>query len=213
MGDLLPSETKLGFKLAYDLKRGYGLELKELTIVFLHGNETEDVFDIIWIKNLREEFKKYDFNNVVFETLPDPFLARKKYWFEYLEGKKINKNTILIGWSSGALCAMRWSEGHEIFGSVLIAPQYKLTEKYYEEEKQSGFFEKKWGWKRMKENQRFIIQINSNNDEFIPKQQFLYVKRNLNSNYHEIKNKGHFTHEEDMSFIAKILLEEISKND
>ena len=45
---------------------------------------------------------------VILENFPDPFLAREIYWIPFIEKDlQCDDQTILIGHSSGAVCALR----------------------------------------------------------------------------------------------------------
>jgi len=101
-----------------------------------------------------------------------------------------DENTILIGYSSGAIAAMRYAEKNKIFGSVLVGTYY--TDLGMEDEKESGYFDQPWNWQAIKENQQWIIIFASTDDPYINIEEPQYVHKQLNSEYHESTNEGHF---------------------
>ncbi|WPB56755.1 RBBP9/YdeN family alpha/beta hydrolase [Xylophilus sp. GOD-11R] len=123
-------------------------------------------------------------------TWPDPMLARAAYWLPYLEQLGTGENTILVGFSSGAIAAMRHAERHRILGSILVAGYH--TTLGIEAEVVSGYFDEPWQWERIRGNQRWIVQLNSPSDPFIPIEEARFLHRQLQSDYHEVANRGHF---------------------
>lgn len=123
-------------------------------------------------------------------TWPDPVLARAEYWLPYLEQLGTDENTILVGFSSGAIAALRHAEKHRILGSVLVAGYH--TTLGIREEEISGYFDTAWDWDRIRAHQRWIVQLNSPSDPYIPIEEARFLHRQLQSDYHEIANRGHF---------------------
>lgn len=121
---------------------------------------------------------------------PDPKLARSKFWLPYLEQLGTDENTILVGFSSGAIAAMRHAETHRILGSVLVAGYH--TDLGLRLEKKSGYFDTPWAWDSIRGNQKWIVQLNSPSDPVIPLAEAHFVHRQLQSDYHEVADRGHF---------------------
>lgn len=123
-------------------------------------------------------------------TWPDPMLARAAYWLPHLEQLGTDENTILVGFSSGAIAAMRHAERHRILGSILVAGYH--TTLGIRAEEVSGYFDEPWQWERIRGNQRWIVQLNSPSDPFIPIEEARFLHEQLQSDYHEVANRGHF---------------------
>jgi predicted alpha/beta hydrolase family esterase len=123
-------------------------------------------------------------------TWPDPLLARARYWLPYLEELGTDENTLLVGFSSGAIAALRHAENHRIRGSVLVAGYH--TTLGIEAEEISGYFDTPWQWGRIRDHQQWIVQLNSPTDPFIPIEEARYLHERLQSDYHEVANRGHF---------------------
>lgn len=134
-------------------------------LVFIHGNDTEH-WSFAWASWLKGQLESHGYETF-FETMPDSIIARSKYWLPFLSDHvKVGPEDVLIGWSSGAVAAMRYSENYKIYGSILVSPNY--TDLDDELEKQSGYFDKPWQWDLIKENQSNIALFYGDDDPFIP---------------------------------------------
>lgn len=139
--------------------------------------------------------------------MPDNVKARAKFWLPYIENElKADENTIIIGHSSGAIAVMRYAEDHKLLGSVLIGTYH--TDLGYEDEKESGYFDKPWQWNKIKANQKWIIQFASTDDEFIPAEESRFVHKKLNTDYHEFANRNHFM-DKDFPELAPAVLDKL----
>lgn len=165
-----------------------------MKFVFLSGNDSICWDKYEWIKNLKSDLEKLNFGlddvELVFETMPDSILARKKYWFEFLKKVGVDSETVLIGFSSGAVCAMRWAELNEVLGLVLIAPYYTDTGCLVE--KKSGYFNEDWDWSSINLNSKFSLVFSSLNDEFISQDEFDLVCDKLDCKSFRFMSLGHF---------------------
>lgn len=142
----------------------------------------------IWNANCQKLASKLLTNNF----LPDPDLARKEFWLPFIQKLGADENTIIIGHSSGALAAMRYVEQNKILGSVLVGACY--TDLNDENEKRSGYYDGSWKWDSIKKNQQWIIQFASTDDPFIPIEEARHIHEQLETEYYEYDNQGHFGH-------------------
>jgi hypothetical protein len=173
-------------------------------IIFTHGNQSTH-WSFAWTAWLKQELKSKGFPTF-FETFPDSIIARAKYWLPFLkEHVNAGKNDVIVGWSSGAVAAMRYAEENKILGSVLMAPC--ITDLNDPLEKESGYFDKPWNWTAIKQNQQFIALVHSDNDPFIPQEQFELVAKELNPEVIKLPGAGHFiekkTFPEIMDYITR----------
>lgn len=126
-----------------------------------------------------------------FETMPDSINARAKYWLKFLEKTVcITEDDVIIGWSSGAVAAMRYAETHSYAGLILIGPHY--TDLGLEDEKASGYFDAPWDWEAIKNNVKKIMLVHSDNDPYIPREDFLYIAAQLECERIEVHGARHF---------------------
>lgn len=158
-------------------------------IVYIHGNGATH-WSFAWAKWLKEELERAGYPTF-FETMPDSVIARKEFWFPFLENHiKAGEGDVLVGWSSGAVAAMCYAEGHKIRGSVLIGPS--TSDLGIDMEKQSGYFDEPWQWGKIKANQQHIALVHSDNDPFIPQEEFAKVATELTPEVIKLPGKGHF---------------------
>ena len=173
--------------------------------VYVHGNQTIH-WSFGWAKWLRGELKVLGYETF-FETMPDSFLARAKYWLPFLKNHvKVGKNDVIIGWSSGATAALRYAEDNEIRGSILISPTYTdLGDKL---EKLSGYYDKPWDWDAIKAHQQKIGLITGDNDPYISQPEFDFIEASTGAERVRVERGGHFT----MQFTFPEVLEYIKTN-
>lgn len=158
-------------------------------VIFIHGNQSTH-WSFAFAPWLKSELEKLGFETF-FETFPDSIIARSKYWLPFLkEHIKTGENDIIVGWSSGAVAAMRYAETNKIKGSVLISPCY--TDLGDDLEKQSGYYDNPWDWESIKNNQNKIALFYGNDDPFIPQEQFEFIASKLNPDVFKIPHGKHF---------------------
>lgn len=158
-------------------------------MIFIHGNGTEH-WSFGWAPWLKTELERLGFDTF-FETMPDSIMARSAYWLPFLRDHvKAGPHDVLIGWSSGAVAAMRYAEDNVILGSILVSPSY--TDLGDNQEKQSGYFEQPWQWQKIRTNQKKIALIWGDDDPYIPQAQFEFIAEQLNPKQIEIHGGRHF---------------------
>jgi predicted alpha/beta hydrolase family esterase len=158
-------------------------------IIFIPGNGGGSPKDN-WFPSVKEELEKSGLN-IIAEEFPDNDLARASYWIPFvLNELKVDENTILVGHSSGAIAAMRIAERQKILGSVLVGAYH--THLNIDKEKQSGYFDAPWNWEAMKNNQQWTVLFASQDDPWIPIEEARYIHSQLNCEYHEYTDQGHF---------------------
>ncbi len=158
-------------------------------IIFLHGNQTSH-WSFGWAPWLKENLEKSGFETF-FETFPDSIIARSEYWLPFLKHHiKAGPNDILVGWSSGAVAAMRFAENNKIKSSVLISPSYTDLDDTLE--KQSGYFDTPWQWEKIQQNQKKIALFYGDDDPYIPQTDFEFIASKLNPEIYKIHKGEHF---------------------
>ena len=156
-------------------------------IVFIHGNDTLH-WSFGWSAWLKAELEELGFETF-FETMPDSILARSKYWMPFLkEYVKAGEDDVIIGWSSGAVAAMRYAESNKIKGSILVSPCY--TDLDDDMEKQSGYYDDPWQWDKIKANQEQIALVWGDDDPYIPQEQFKFMAEQLQPTQIKVRVAG-----------------------
>lgn len=152
-----------------------------------NGNATIDDW---WFPSIRDALGERGFT-VIAKNMPDPDLARQEFWLPFIEKElQVDKNSIVIGHSSGAVAIMRYLEKHQLLGVVLVGASY--TDLGDEHEKQSGYYDKPWQWEKIKNNTKWILQFASTDDSYIPILEHRFVHEKLNTEYQEFSDRGHF---------------------
>ncbi len=158
-------------------------------VIFVHGNQSTH-WSFSFAPWLKSELEKLGFETF-FETFPDSIIARSKYWLPFLKDRiKAGENDIIIGWSSGAVAAMRYAETNKIKGSVLISPCY--TDLGDDLEKQSGYYDNPWNWDNIKNNQTKRALFYGDDDPYIPQDQFEFVASKLKPDVFKVPGGKHF---------------------
>lgn len=164
--------------------------MKPSKIIILPGNGVSDVFNTHWHGWLRGELTKLNLN-VILENMPDWELARIDIWLSHIKDKfKADKDTIIIGHSTGGVATLRHLETNPLMGAIVIGVNH--TDLGYQEEKQSGYFDTPWQWEKIKANAKWLVQFCSQDDPYIPIKEPRFIHEKLNSEYHEYTNRGHF---------------------
>ena len=157
--------------------------------VFVHGNGAMS-WSFAWSPWLKAELEELGFETF-FETMPDSVIARAQYWLPFLKDyATVGEQDVIIGWSSGAVAAMRYAESNKIRGSILVSPCY--TDLGDDLEKQSGYYDKPWQWEKIKKNQEKIALIYGDDDPFIPQEEFEFIAKRLGPTIIKIHDGKHF---------------------
>ncbi len=158
---------------------------------------------------LKTELEKAGFETF-FETFPDSVIARAEYWLPFLHDHvKAGENDVLVGWSTGAVAALRYAEANKILGSVVISPSY--TDLGDDLERQSGYFIDEWHWERIKNHQDKIALFYGDNDPYVPQEQFEYIAKQLSPTVFKIPNAQHFIEYTEFPELLKYLVENYAK--
>lgn len=170
--------------------------------IFMHGNGGSD-WKSAWAVWLRNEIEKLGFETV-FETMPDPEKARGDYWLPHMQDVlKIGGDDVIIGYSSGAVAAMRYVETHDVRGSILISPSH--TDLGDELEKESGYFDAPWDWKAIKSHQKKLLVVWGDDDPYIPQREFAYIVLQLGADKIKVPMGRHFQEKQDFADILKYI--------
>lgn len=176
-------------------------------IIFIHGNQTEH-WSFGWAAWFKTELEKLGYETF-FETMPDSIIARAEYWLPFLKNHvKAGENDVLVGWSSGAVAAMRFAETNKIRGSVLVSPCY--TDLNDDMEKQSGYYDKPWQWDKIKANQEKIALLWGDDDPYIPQAEFEHIATQLAPTQIKISGGKHFIEQTDFSELLSYIKKEYS---
>ena len=133
---------------------------------------------------------------------PDPYQCRESVWVPFVQTKIDDPaQTIIVGHSSGAACAMRLLEQYgkndrttPIRACILVAAAY--TDLDDDDERQSEYFNRPWDWESIRRGcSTPIILFHGTDDPLIPVAEARYIAEQLTSkycDYRERKGKSHF---------------------
>jgi len=170
--------------------------------VYVHGNQTTH-WSSAWAPWLKVELEKLGYATF-FETMPDSVIARSKYWLPFLKDHvKVGENDVIIGWSSGAVAAMRYAEDNQLLGSILVSPCH--TDLDDAMEKQSGYYVAPWQWDKIKANQQKIALIWGDDDPYIPQEEFEFIADKLEPEQIKIAGGGHFIEQTEFPEILRYI--------
>jgi predicted alpha/beta hydrolase family esterase len=158
--------------------------------MIIPGNGNTDISEN-WFPYVKKKIEALGIK-VIAKNMPDPDLARRKFWIPFMEKElKNDESSILIGHSSGAVAILRYLENHRALGAIIIGACY--TDLGEKREKESGYYDDKWYWDKIKNNVKWIVQFASTDDPYIPIKEARFIKDRVGSEYHEYKNQGHFS--------------------
>lgn len=158
-------------------------------VIFVPGNGGCTTKQL-WFPRVQQELEKRGIE-VAAAAFPDPELARARYWLPFLKDElHADKDSVLIGHSSGAIAALRFAEHYPLYGSILVGCYY--THLDMDSEKKSGYFDTPWNWESIRANQQWTAIFASQDDPWIPIAEPRFVHQQLQCEYHEFTNQGHF---------------------
>lgn len=118
-------------------------------------------------------------------------MARAEFWLPFLKDHvKAGHSDVIIGWSSGAVAAMRYAESNKLAGTILVSPCY--TDLGDGLEHLGGYYDKPWDWQSIKNNQDKIALIYGDDDPYIPQAEFAYIAQQLDPTQIKIAGGKHF---------------------
>ena len=131
---------------------------------------------------------------------PDPYQCRESKWIPFVRTKIDTPcQTIIVGHSSGAACAMRLleqygKEGTPLKACILVAAAF--TDLGDEDERRSEYFNRPWDWESMQNGCLTpIILFHGTDDPLIPVSEARHIAEQLTSkycDYRERKGQSHF---------------------
>ena len=137
--------------------------------------------------------------------MPDPYVARASEWIPFIHNSlKVDEETVVVGHSSGACCAMRLLEKTRVGGVILVSAAH--TDLGDENERASGYFGREWLWADMRANAKYFFhQFHSSDDHLIPVSEARFIAAALRAagegeeegqlsvyTYEELQGHSHF---------------------
>lgn len=158
-------------------------------IVYIHGDGVL-YWSWGWVARLQRELHAAGFPTF-FELLPDSIEARSYYWQPFLrEHVQLNEEDVILGWSCGAVAAMRCAEHQPLRGLALVAPYF--TDLGWAAVRRSGWVTAPWNWPRIRAHAPSIAMFQSDNDPYIAQEEFSQLSAALEARVYNIPGAAHF---------------------
>lgn len=159
--------------------------------MYIHGNKAVSGWRFAWAPWLQGALRFHEIDTL-FETMPDSVDARAKYWLPYMTGLQLGPADLLVGWSTGAVAAMRYAESHPVGGLVLVAPHHTDLGKLFERD--SGWFDAPWQWDAIARHAPSLAVFHSYSDPFVPAEEFDHIISRSGATRCHVPAGGHFIH-------------------
>jgi uncharacterized protein len=162
-------------------------------IVYLHGDGVL-YWSWGWVTHVRDALQSAGFPTF-FELFPDSIEARAQYWMPFLEQYvRVTEKDVLLGWSCGAVAALRFAQRYRVRGLVLVAPYY--TDLGLESVRRSGWVADPWDWPRLRSNTETIAIFRSDKDPYVSQREFEALAQQVQAEVHVLPGAGHFSEQE-----------------
>lgn len=172
-------------------------------IVYLHGDGVLH-WRWGWVARLHDELAAAGFPTF-FELFPDSIEARAQYWLPFLkEHVRVDEDDVLLGWSCGAVAALRVAEQTRVRGLVLVAPYY--TDLGLEVVRRAGWVTDPWDWARIRANAGRIAIFHGDEDPYVSQAEFAALSQRLNVAPQVMPGAGHFSEQDSFPELTSYIL-------
>jgi len=156
-----------------------------------------------WLPWLAKNLKEKGFSVEVPE-MPDTDNPKIEAWISYLEKKvgQCDENTFFVGHSIGCQAIMRYleklPENEKVGGAIFVAGWFTLSNIDGEEDRlvSSPWLNLPIDFEKIKKHTKKFICIFSDNDPYVPAENWDMFSKNLGAEIIIEKNKGHFSDED-----------------
>jgi uncharacterized protein len=176
---------------------------RKIKIILIPGMGCTPIESSNWYLWFYNEMQKRCIGNPMVQCelyqYPDPYKCRESVWVPYVRSKIDDPSqTILIGHSTGAACAMRLLEqyGKEqtpIYACILVATAH--TDLNDDDERDSEYFNRPWGWEHIQKGcKERIVIFHGKDDPLIPVEEARYIAEKLGPKYCEYRERDGQSH-------------------
>ena len=136
-------------------------------VVIIPGNGCSQTESANWYGWARRALSEYygDAVIVTAPNMPDPMAAHEKIWIPFLLNL-VDKDTVVVGHSSGAQAVLRLAEKIELHALIIVSAC--VTDGGDAGERESGWYDRPFQWDLMKRNVAKRFQFASRDDPLIP---------------------------------------------
>lgn len=156
-----------------------------------------------WVTSVRDALQSAGFPTF-FELFPDSIEARAQYWMPFLEQYvRVTENDVLLGWSCGAVAALRVAQRQRVRGLVLVAPYY--TDLGLDVVRRSGWVDEPWDWPQLRSNAGTIAIFHSDLDPYVSQDEFNALAQHVQADVHVFPGAGHFAEQDRFPQLASYI--------
>lgn len=136
-------------------------------VLIIPGNGCSQTESANWYGWARRALSEYygDAVIVMAPNMPDPMAAHEKIWIPFLLNL-VDKDTVVVGHSSGAQAVLRLAEKIELHALIIVSAC--VTDGGDAGERESGWYDRPFQWDLMKQNVTKRFQFASRDDPLIP---------------------------------------------
>jgi predicted alpha/beta hydrolase family esterase len=172
-------------------------------VVYLHGDGVLD-WRHGWVPGVQRDLEAAGLATW-FELLPDSIEARARYWLPFLRDVvRAGADDVLLGWSCGAVAAMRYAEERPVRGLVLVAPYF--TDLGLDEVRRAGWADAPWDWARIRAHAPHIAMFHSDADPYVAGAEFAALAGHLGADVHAVPGAGHFGEQTTFPAVSELVI-------
>ena len=166
-----------------------------MRVVIIPGMGCSPVKHCNWYSWLNTELAQRNIECVL-RDFPDPDQCRESIWVPFVMNDiGLDQDTVVVGHSSGAACAMRLLEQQQVplRAAILVAAAY--TDMGDAHERRSEYFSRDWNWDAMTKGAGTIVCFHGTDDHLIPVAEARHIAEKLkgdNFQYYEMDGMSHF---------------------
>lgn len=197
-----------------------------MKVILIPGMGCTPIESSNWYSWFRDEMLQRSNVQCELRQFPDPHKCRESAWMPFVKAMIENPaDTIVVGHSSGAACAMRLLEQcntnknrhdnncteatPQLAACILVAAAY--TDLGDADERASEYFNRPWNWKQMGQGASRIVLFHGTDDHLIPVAEARHIAEQLGDSvdYRERNGHSHFFRpwRELLELVDEILLE------
>lgn len=156
-----------------------------------------------WFPWLKKSLEKEGYKVLVPNLIESDRPNTNKNWGLVIKQWQFNKESIIIGHSSGGAMALGFLQKlptNLVIKKVILVSAFKdvLQDKFSENRR--GLFEKPFNWQKIKKSAQEIILIHSLDDPYVKPEQAYYLQKKLDCRLIMKKHEGHFNLEKGLQY-------------
>ncbi len=176
--------------------------------IILHGTLGSPTGN--WFEWLRHELQTRGFS-VWAPQLPQPEQPSLRRWLDYVYAEcpfEIDENTLIVGHSSGAICATLLAQERLTVGAVIGVSVF--CDNSLNWEPNNMLFDVAFDWEKLQTISTKLLFVHSDDDPYVPLDKAAFVARNSGAELMVWPGQGHFNLEKSSSYTSfPRLLEEL----